>query len=94
MRSILCLFWRRWIVWRRAWAIPIFVHGRTMISNEGNYCTYYIAEYSDSGVYLEAQSKKNYELTYKDSVYTENFEGMDYRLIDFAWKEVIGGAGR
>ncbi len=53
------------------------------ISSEGNYCTYYIAEYSDSGVYLEAQSKKNYELTYKDSVYTENFEGMDYRLVDF-----------
>lgn len=53
------------------------------ISSEGNYCTYYMTEYSDSGVYLEAQSKEDYELTYQDSVYTENFAGMDYRIIDF-----------
>lgn len=57
--------------------------GEPWISKEGYYCTYFIAEYSDSGVYLEAQSKENYELTYKDSVYTENFAGTDYRIIDF-----------
>lgn len=56
--------------------------GKTWISEEGHYCAFFIAEYSDSGVCLDAQSMDVYELTFQDSIYTENFAGMDYRTIE------------
>ena len=52
------------------------------ISEDGYYCICFVAEYSDSGVYAEAQSADVYELTFQDSIFTEDFAGMDYRMID------------
>ncbi|MBD5503354.1 MAG: hypothetical protein HDR09_06305 [Lachnospiraceae bacterium] len=52
------------------------------ISEDGYYCICFVAEYSDSGVYAEVQSADVYELTFQDSIFTEDFAGMDYRMID------------
>lgn len=62
--------------------------GKTWISEEGHYCAFFIAEYSDSGVCLDAQSMDVYELTFQDSIYTENFAGMDYRTIEVNERKV------
>ncbi len=61
---------------------------KTWISEEGYYCAYFIAEYSDSGVYLEAQSMDVYDLAFKNSIYTENFAGLDYRTIEIDEQKV------
>ena len=52
------------------------------ISEDGYYCIWFVAEYCDSGVYAEALTADVYELTFQDSIFTENFAGMDYRMID------------
>ena len=52
------------------------------MSEDGDYCICFVAEYSDIGVYLEAKSADIYELTFQDSIYTEDFAGMNYRMID------------
>ena len=52
------------------------------MSEDGDYCICFVAEYSDIGVYLEAKSADVYELTFQDSIYTEDFAGMNYRVID------------
>ena len=52
------------------------------MSEDGDYCICFVAEYSDIGVYLEAKSADIYELTFQDSIYTEDFAGMNYRVID------------
>lgn len=57
-------------------------------SAEGNYCAYFVAEYSDSGIYLEAQSKESYKLVYKPSIYTDNFSGMDYRTLEIEEEKI------
>lgn len=55
---------------------------KTWISASGDYCVCFVAEYSDIGIYLKAQSADIYELTFRDSIYTEGFAGMNYRVID------------
>lgn len=55
---------------------------KTWMSVSGDYCICFVAEYSDIGIYLKAQSADIYELTFRDSIYTEGFAGMNYRVID------------
>lgn len=61
---------------------------KTWTSQDGYYCAFFAAEYSDSGVYLEAQSMEVYELTFIGSIYTKGFAGMDYRILEVDEKKV------